>query len=231
MWKRAVRMGVVLAPCLAAAGASAQTGDDPPTPLERGRSEIGAAGRSILQSPRTYFSAENFTVAVGGGFTSFTQRGTDELADAGGSWTVRGAFGADQALGLEAAYLGAAYPVTALTGESGSVVSNGLEALARVGYPVRREVSYIMPYVALGLGWSLYNRSGLGDETGIEETDSVMTIPLAFGIGVGYRRLSFDLRFAYRPALADSMFDNATDSIFSTGSNTLSASGLVGYRF
>jgi hypothetical protein len=230
MGKNLIKAGLLLAASLASGAALAQGGVG--RAIERGGQEIEKSGRNMLTSPDTYFSMDNFTLEVGGGFSNFTQNGADDVSSTGGDWTVRGIFGIDQAIGIEGGYLGAAYPVTGLTGDDGTVFSNGIEALARVGYPIRRDRYFILPYLGAGLGVSLYNLSGVSsEESGIRENDWVWTIPLTAGIGGGYDRLSLDLRFVYRPSFGDSLFDAAVPTSTSTGLSTVAFTALVGYRF
>jgi hypothetical protein len=213
--------GLVLAVLLASTVARAEGS---------GSRELGTSARNIFESPQTFFSIHNLTVAAGGGFTDFTDGGTDAITSAGGSWTVRGIFGADQALALEGGYLGAAYPVHTRGGDDGTVFSNGLEAIGRLGYPLRHKRAYAIPYLAGGLGVSFYNTANLSDASGIESTDLVFNVPVGFGIGVGYDRWNFDVRYMYRPGWGASMFDRAAAPGANRGDNNLSFSGLIGYR-
>jgi hypothetical protein len=199
-------------------------------PIEHGRSELSASARNMLESPQSFFSRENLSVAAGGGFIDFTDTGTDLLTSPGGSWTVRGIFGADQALSLEGGYLGAAIPVTALNGDTGSVISNGLEALGRVGYPLRGNRYFFLPYLTAGLGFNIFNAASLGDATGVDGSDLVFTIPIGFGLGAGYDRFTFDVRYMYRPSWGASMFDDAIGPGTDRGDNTVSFTAMVGYR-
>jgi hypothetical protein len=230
-----LKTGVAAALSLLGASASAQDGtrgDPDPTPLGSAGRELGTSARGLLTDPRRYFSRENFALSVGGGFTTFTQAAVEDITTPGGSWTVRGVFGMDQGVALEGAYVGAAYGVEPGTGDNGAVVSNGAELLLRIGLPVRRERVVILPYLTGGVGWAWYSLVNVdAAATGIRDDDGVFTIPFGLGFVVGYDRFSFDVRFLFRPAFGDEMFDNATASAFSPGENTLSVSGLVGYRF
>jgi hypothetical protein len=239
MGRTILKAGLLLSAGLASSSAMAQTTraaretSHAAGPIQHGSEELGAAAHGMFQTPKEFFSRQNLTVAAGGGFTNFTEQGTDAVTGAGGNWTLRGIFGADQALALEGGYVGAAYPVTALNGDTGTVVSTGFEALGRIGYPIRRGMGFILPYFTTGLGTTIYTSAGLNSSTtGISGTDWVFNIPVGFGIGLGYERFSFDLRFIYRPAWGASMFDHANPGgVLATGDNTLSVGGLLGYRF
>jgi hypothetical protein len=219
---------------LAMLGTKAWAQDDQSTssPVQHGAREMGTSARGILQSPRDYFSVRNLTVWGGAGFSDFSEQGTDLLTRTGGSWIVRGMFGADQAIGMEGAYVGAAYPLRALNGDGGSLISNGLEALGRVGYPIRRDWGFLLPYVTTGLGFTIFNAVNVNEAaSGIGGSDVVFNIPVGFGMGAGFGRWNFDARFLFRPGWGSTMFDNAGTGNLSHGDNTLALSGLVGYHF
>jgi hypothetical protein len=203
-----------------------------PAPLQQGTKEMGAEARGIVEQPERFISQHNLTVSAGGGFSDITSTGTDGLLGVGGSWTVRGVFGADRALAVEGAYIGAAYPITARNGDAGTILSNGFEVLGRVGYPIRHNRGYVIPYVTTGLGLALYDSSGLNNlATGVEESDVVFDIPAGGGISAGVDRLNLDLRLLYRAGFGSSMFDSAAARPNGGGVSSVSLTAMAGYRF
>jgi hypothetical protein len=140
-------------------------------------------------------------------------------------------FGADKALAVEGAYIGAAYPITARNGDGGTIISNGFEVLGRLGYPVRHNLGYVIPYVTTGLGIALYDSTGLNNiATGVEESDVVFDIPAGGGISAGYDRLNLDLRMLYRANFGSTMFNAATAGR-GGGVSGYSITAMAGYRF
>jgi hypothetical protein len=225
-------MGLLAGVALAGGPALAQDTGDPGPMTNYGQNELGASAEAMFDKPETYFARDNLTLQLGGGFSEFTDGGTDQLVGTGGSWILRGIFGADQAIGLEGAYVGAAYPITALSGDQGTLVSNGVEVMARLGYPFRRDEGFVMPYLGAGTGFTIYNAGWLDEATsGIDDSDVVFNLPIAAGIGAGYGRFSVDVRFTYRPTWGSSMFNGASDTTLATGLGAISFAMMAGYKF
>jgi opacity protein-like surface antigen len=194
--------------------------------------EAEAAAKGEIGGTPAYFSIENFYLYAGGGFINFSDRGTEDITNAGGTWMLRAAFGIATPIAIEGGYFGGAFPVHSIAG-NGSVISTGLEVIGRVGYPIHRGLAFIVPYIGAGVGWNLYSLAGglTTEETGIQGSDSTFTIPLAVGLGMGYEHLNFDLRFLYRPTYGDNMFDDAITTGFDSGLSTVELSAMMGYRF
>jgi hypothetical protein len=215
----------------ARAWAEAPPSTEPP-PQQQGAKEMGTEARGIVEQPAQFISQRNLTLSGGAGFSDITSTGTDGLLGVGGSWTLRGVFGADRALAVEGAYVGAAYPITARNGDAGTILSNGFEVLGRVGYPIRHGLGYVIPYVTTGLGVTLYDSSGLNNlATGVEESDVVFDIPAGGGISAGYDRLNLDLRLLYRAGFGSTMFDSATARPGGAGVSGVSLTAMAGYKF
>jgi opacity protein-like surface antigen len=230
MVKAALKTALLLTVSLASVQAAAQTQAPASNPIKREGQEISAAARGMFEPPQTFFSPQNLTLSAGVGFTNFTQQGTDNLTGAGGGWMLRAIFGADRALAVEGAYVGGAYPVTAFNGDTGTIIQSGLEALARLGFPIRHNLAYVLPYITAGVGVTLFNSTGLNTAlTGVQSSDGVFNLPAGFGVAFGIDRLSFDMRFLYRPAFGSTMFENA-NSGGATGQSTIAVSGILGYR-
>ncbi len=191
-------------------------------------------GQELFERTRDLFDEHTFAVHAGGGFATFTEGGTQTVSEPGGSWTVRGTWGMARRLGVEVAYLGAAFPIDTPGMYDANVIQTGMEGLLRLGHPVLPSInSFVTPYLAAGLGWSAFNLVGADDGNvgKIANADGVFSVPMGFGITVGHRQLSADMRLIYRPAFADDMFREANLSNESAGQSTVSFGGSVGYRF
>lgn len=224
------------------AGAQEPEAPDPDAPAEEGEwrgpdrptEEVARAAERSIRSPGTFFSLDNFSLNAGLGTTGFTERGTRDLTDPGLLWTVRAGFGADQAIGLEAAYVGASQDVEAGL-EQGSVITTGIEVMARVGVPfVRagtqgRDNTFVLPYVGAGIGWNMFSLTDIGEDAGLPvDDDHAFTVPVAVGVTGGLSRVIADLRLTFRPAFGDDLFREAQGG---AGQNNLSLSLTGGYRF
>jgi hypothetical protein len=189
---------------------------------------------SLFDRARDFFDDRAFALQAGGGFANFTERGAKALTAPGGSWTVRTTWGMARRLGVEVGYLGAALPMDVPGVGDAAVVQTGLEAMLRLGLPLYPDArSFITPYLTGGLGWSAFNMLGADPaaSTGMSNSDGVFSLPIGFGVSLGYDRLSLDARLMYRPAFADEMFRGANQSIYTAGQNTLGATAAFGYSF
>ena len=193
-----------------------------------------ASAHELFGRTRDLFDEHTFAVHAGVGVTDFLEGGTRTLTEPGGNWTVRASWGMAKVVGLEVAYLGAAFPVdTPTMTADASVIETGAEALARVGYPMLPSVnSFLTPYLTGGAGWSAFNLIGVDDNSAdIANADGVFSLPLGFGVAAGYKRLSVDVRWIHRTTFGDQMFRSANLSSMAAGQNSVAFSGTVGYRF
>jgi hypothetical protein len=146
-------------------------------------------------------------LTAGAGVTSFSNSETNDAVSAGGIWEARIAFGTRPPVGLEAAYIGSAQPMSALSGRA-TLIGTGLEAVARVDLGTLA----VQPYAVGGIGWTHYGVSGSGDtELRIGSDDDIFTIPA--GLGVRYRSgpWLFDGRGTYRFAFDDELLQRQGD--------------------
>jgi hypothetical protein len=201
--------------------------------LSLGTGPAGAQ-QGLIGSAREFFDQRTVAVHAGGGFANFTERGTKQVTEPGASWTVRTSWGMARKLGLEVGYLGAALPIDSPRMDDAVVLQTGIEALVRLGYPIfRNSNAFFTPYLAGGLGWSAFNLLGADAGNGAEigNADGALTLPVGFGLGLGYQRFSLDARLLYRPAFGDEMFRGANETQFTAGQNTLGVSATLGYSF
>lgn len=189
-----------------------------------------AQGLGVSTRARSFVEQHPLTLQVGGGFENLTEKGAQDVTSAGGQWTVRAVLGEANVLGVEAAYLGSAQGYSQAGVGDGTLVRNGVEAMARLGYPVRSNRGFLTPYATAGLGWNVFTLAGV-DAAGLNKNDSVLTIPFGGGLVAGYDRYSLDLRAVYRPAFGDTMFDNVSNSIFTAGLNSYALTAALGYTF
>jgi hypothetical protein len=228
---RVLGAGLVLAAGLC--GRAWAQSDEESKAGDASKEEVGTSTRGMAVEQRRFFSLPNLTLSAGGGFSNFTQGGTQAITSAGGVWELRAVLGADQIFGLEAGYVGGGYGLTTAVG-NGNLISTGLEALARVGYPFRvgsMGRSYITPYATVGLGWNLFSLSGLSaSEAGIQGSDSTFTLPWGAGVVFGQNHFTLDVRFLSRPAFGDTLLQPIVLQS-DNGLNAYEISGLLGYRF
>lgn len=147
---------------------------------------------------------------------------------------MRATWGLDKVLGAEVAYLGAAFPVESAAMSEGAIVQTGVEALVRLGYPMKPRDGYVLtPYLAGGLGWSAFNLVGAADvnPAQIANDDGIFYLPMGLGVSGTHGRLSADLRFIWRPAYGDEMFQAANQTDMESGQNTVSLGASLGLSF
>jgi hypothetical protein len=214
---------------LGAGSAWAAAGETPaiqPRPLPAG-----------LALPPEYSLGAKFGWAVmaGGGYQDFTNSDMRDRTDGGGAWDVRFVGGTRSYLGFEGAYVGAARGIQALgaTGNSPTLISNGIEGTLRINAPFMKGESLFEPYGVAGLGWSRYHITNFDSNTASLSSfdaanDDVMTVPLGLGFAYGYKALIVDVRATYAPTYYNNLLQA------SNGSGTLNTWGLggqVGFAF
>ena len=137
---------------------------------------------------------------VGGGFEDFTSNQMRNMTGYAGMWTARVLAGTRHFLGLEAAYVGNARSIDALGLQTNAnLISNGVEANARVNVPVvMRRAQLLEPFAFAGLGWQHYQVTNTTTFTAdLERTDDVMAVPLGGGLEYAIGRFMADGRFTY----------------------------------
>jgi hypothetical protein len=167
--------------------------------------------------------------AAGTGVTAFSGEVMRQQADTGGLWELRAVFGTRGFLGAEAAYVGWAAGISALgLPDRASIVSTGLEGLARLNMPLLRGAVLVEPFGFAGLGWTRFDLAADRRNTSsMRDRDDVVSLPFGGGIAVGYRRLMIDSRFTYRAAFEEDLARTANGSAASLG--TWSWSTLIGF--
>jgi hypothetical protein len=148
-------------------------------------------------------SGVGVAVQGGGGITNFTGGSETGLTDLGGTWDVRAVVGTRTIPALEAAYVGSARGVSDGVASGTGLVGNGLEAAFRLNLPFLQNETLIEPFGFLGLGWSHYNLTGVGDLDLGARSNDVGVVPMGLGLAVGHRGFIAEARFTYRPAFQD----------------------------
>lgn len=161
---------------------------------------------------------------VGGGVTSYWNKGTRAITNAGGSWDARIGIGTRSYLAGEVAYIGSAQNITALGLESNALLmANGAEGVLRVNLTKAK----IQPYLFGGVGYQRYQVVNTAvSNADINDNDNVLEVP--FGIGLSarpYKSFLLDVRGTGRATYFDNMFEN-----FATGTGT-SGTGLNSWTF
>lgn len=171
-------------------------------------------------------------LAAGGGVSDFTRDAAREFVDTGGSWELRGVFGTRSWLGLEAAYIGAAYGIQS-PGDSATLVSNGAEVsgrlnLMRNGMDERRDG--LQPYALAGVAWKNYQLSGDLGTADVGDEDNAFEVPIGAGMAYYFGNgIMLDGRFAYRFAFEDDLIEPADGD--NAGLDNWNATARLGVEF
>lgn len=171
-------------------------------------------------------------VAAGGGVSSFAQDDAQDFVDTGGAWELRGIFGTNSIVGLEAAYIGAAYDINAI-GESSTLFGNGLELSGRLNVLRNGQVNVntgFQPYLLAGVAWKNYQLSDDLETASVDDADDAFEVPV--GTGVAYyfdNGVMLDGRFAYRFAFDEELIEPIGDDEASL--DNWSVTGRLGVEF
>ena len=144
---------------------------------------------------------------VGGGVTGFTRQGARDDFGTGGYWDARAILGSRSFLGAELAYVGSARQVSRSgASDSGALLGNGAEAVARLNLPLTAGAVQLTPYLFGGVGWTYYqivNRDTI--PAGMKDGANAFVVPFGAGASVTYNRFIVDARFTYRPVFDDDL--------------------------
>ena len=171
-------------------------------------------------------------VLLGGGATSYWDKGTRAITNVGGAWDARLAIGTRSYISGEVAYIGSAQNLTALGLQDNAILlSNGAEGDVRVNFTKGK----IQPYVFGGVGYLNYQvRNTNVTNAAINDNDNVLEVPFGIGLSVRpYRSFLLDVRGTGRATYFDNLFSNfQTASGFQgTGLNSWTAGAHLGWEF
>jgi hypothetical protein len=224
--------------------------DSPAQAVEpRPEAAVGAIPRLPVRNDEVHtdsgFPAS--ALQLGGGVSEFSVGQMRSEAARGPYWDLRGIIGLRRLLSLEAALVGAAYPMAGdRYGRDALLVRNGFEAGPRLNLPVEDKAGLILLYGSAGLGLSNYRLVRVADAHGMTGSDYAATVPLAAGITLGYERFLVDVRLGYRFTFRDQMASSgplaatATTSAMTTSAGDMppenrlrdySIGAQVGYEF
>ena len=152
-------------------------------------------------------------VTAGGGVNGFTESGTADFTDTGGSWQVRAGYGTRSIIGGEIAYIGAAH---GLENSNNTLINNGGEVDARLQYPIGfdGDRGMVEPFAVAGIGGQVYDVTDAGDSA-FADNDLVGVVPLGLGIGGSYDQVYLDTRVTWRPTWDESGGIGADDDLSS----------------
>jgi len=169
---------------------------------------------------------------LGGGVTSYWDKGTRAITNAGGSWDARLGIGSRSYIGGEVAYIGSAQNITALGLDSNAILlSNGAEGVLRVNFTKTK----FQPYIFGGVGYLNYQVTNTrATNADINDNDNILEVP--FGVGLSarpYRALLLDVRGTGRATYFDDLFSRfATASgVNGTGLNSWTFGAHLGWEF
>lgn len=151
-------------------------------------------------------------LVLGGGVTRFVHDDAQQATELGGTWDLRVILGTRQWVGLEVAYVGSAFNVSAAELDpSALAVRNGGEATLRLQIPgVSADGSLIEPYGFVGVGLARYDLVNEGfNDSFMGDSGIVGVVPYGGGLTLSQRGALIDLRFVYRVAEANNFLGGA----------------------
>jgi hypothetical protein len=169
---------------------------------------------------------------VGGGVSSYWNKGTRAVTDAAGTWDARLGIGSRSYIAGEIAYIGSAQNITALGLASNALlVGNGAEGLLRVNFTK----SKIQPYVFGGVGYTNYQVTNTNIRNAdINDNDNTLQVPFGAGLSVRpYHSFLLDIRGTGRVTYFDDLFARVSTATGTngTGLNSWTGSAHLGWEF
>ncbi len=197
-------------------------------------------GYDVTQ-PAGPMSGFGASVQIGGGVFGFSDSGTRNVMDTGGSWTARLILGTRMPLALEAAYIGTANDVNALGLDSNAVLlSNGAEAALRWNIvstfvkPFQMGAVRVDPYLFGGIAYKHYSLVNEDFNTSsVRNSDNLGEIPAGAGVSFLFGGLALDARGEYRFAFSDNLLRGQGDTDVGANNdlNTWNVSARLGWEF
>jgi hypothetical protein len=198
-----------------------------------------AAGTAAADDDYWPTSQYGMEISAGGGVENFTGDRMQSATDPGAMWDVRFVLGTRSPVALEGAYVGSTQNIDSVFGERNTarLMGNGAEADVRLNaFPMED----FTPYAFAGLGWTRYDVTGADfttADTGINDSDSLIEVPM--GAGLAYRDNGFiaDARFTYRMAagedlvIANDSRDPVTADSTAAGMDTWAVGARIGAEF
>lgn len=184
----------------------------PPAQIVPGEAGVEPPGFALERDePVPLTGRPTYALQLGGGVTNFIGDGAQDLTDFGGTWDVRVAIGTRQIVGLEVAYVGAAFDVDGASDDA-YLLGNGAELLLRLNAPIERGGGGLVePYLLGGVGWTDWTVANDDTDALGLGRDSVMTLPLGAGVATVLAGYVIDARFMYRPAFDEDLFGAGVD--------------------
>jgi outer membrane protein OmpA-like peptidoglycan-associated protein len=186
-----------------------------------------------------YLRGFGFAVMAGGAYQDFTNDTMRNVTQGGGGWDARFIAGTNSIIALEGAYVGSANQINGFTGNLGNIsgntptlVGNGLEGNARLNIPLRVGYHLFEPYGFAGIGYQHMTISNYNANTqtlsSFSQSDNIMTVPVGGGFAYAYKQFILDARAGWTATYYNNLLANTS------GSGTLdhwNIGGQVGFRF
>lgn len=160
------------------------------------------------------------SVSLGGGVVQFLDSKTRAFTSQGSAWEGRLAFGTRKTVAVEVGYLGSLHAIDGGLDANAHLVSTTFETALRFNIGT----GPIQPFVVAGAGWAYYNLTKSMAAADVGDHDSILVVPLGFGVGVKHHDWSCDARVIYR---ASELVDLFPDARLDSWSATL----RVGYEY
>jgi hypothetical protein len=165
----------------------------------------------VVEEEDSGFEWPGVTLTIGGGIDDFVDDDMRATTEMGGSWNVRGTFGARSYLAFEASYIGSAQGIEAFDIDTDAVlVGNGAQGALRLNATTHMAAQ---PFLYGGAAWRHYNVTNEEDfvDLGMADSDDVFEVPVGIGITGRYAGFTFDARGEYRFAMSDDLVPNLED--------------------
>jgi hypothetical protein len=189
----------IAAVVLSSAPALAQSNDGSQMPAHR--SEISGGLSEVPVAPT------GLALQLGGGVTGFTRENARDSFGTGGYWDARAILGSQSFLGAELAYVGSAREVKEPgVSDTGALLGNGAEAVARVNLPLTAGSVQLTPFAFGGAGWTYYQIVNRDSNTSrMKDNANAFILPFGAGASLTYDHFVIDARFTYRAVFDDDL--------------------------
>jgi hypothetical protein len=167
-------------------------------------------------------------LTVGGGVTDFVDKDSRNLANVGGTWEARLAYGTRRVIGAEVGYVGSAANLrTSGVSDNARLLGTSVEGNLVFGSSFGK----VRPYVFGGVGASRYKIVNTEfNDSNLKDQETAFYVPVGVGIGLRAMGVLFDIRGTMRPAFRDELQREVTGDQ-SARLSSWAATARLGWEF